>query len=57
MDLYIHSPICFHGVVLNYLRTGQLYLTSCICLFSVDDTDIEHLCMFMSRENVGQNLN
>jgi hypothetical protein len=22
MDLYIHSPICLHGVVLNYLSIG-----------------------------------
>jgi hypothetical protein len=27
MDLYIHSPIRLHGVMLNYLSTGQLYLT------------------------------
>jgi hypothetical protein len=26
MDLYIHSPMCLHGIVLNYLNTGQLYL-------------------------------
>lgn len=28
-----------------------------IWLFSIDATDIQFLCMFMSRENVGQNLN
>jgi hypothetical protein len=22
MNLYIHSPICLHGIVLNYLSTG-----------------------------------
>jgi hypothetical protein len=22
VDLYIHSPICLHGVMLNYLSTG-----------------------------------
>jgi hypothetical protein len=22
MDLYILSPICVHGIVLNYLKTG-----------------------------------
>jgi hypothetical protein len=26
MDLYIHSPIRLHGLVLNYLSTGTLFL-------------------------------
>jgi hypothetical protein len=27
VDLYIHSPIHLHGVVLNYLRTGTALLS------------------------------
>jgi hypothetical protein len=26
LGLYIHSPLLLHGVLLNYLSTGQLYL-------------------------------
>jgi hypothetical protein len=34
MDLYIHSPIRLHGVVLNYLSRGKtlpFYLKNTIC--------------------------
>jgi hypothetical protein len=36
VDLYIHFPIRLHGVVLNSLNTGQVYLicylTVCVCV-------------------------
>jgi hypothetical protein len=40
MDLYIHSPIRLHGVMLNYLSTGTtlpyLYLTHAGSLASTE---------------------
>jgi hypothetical protein len=33
MDLYIHSPIRLHGVVLNYLSTGTTLLLPLPYLF------------------------
>jgi hypothetical protein len=38
MDIYIHSPILLHGVVLNLLNTGKfilLYLNIYYCVFFI----------------------
>jgi hypothetical protein len=33
VELYLHSPICLHGIVLNELSTGQLYLYMRVYVF------------------------
>jgi hypothetical protein len=27
VELYLHAPVCLHGIELNELRTGELYLS------------------------------
>jgi hypothetical protein len=42
VELYLHSPICFHDIVLNYLRTGTilLLLTLVILVYPNESLDV-----------------
>jgi hypothetical protein len=38
MDLYIHSPIRLHGVVLNSLSRATTFTFYTLCIFGVEHT-------------------